>query len=90
MDLGAASDNDFRFLGKSRLINPKYSVMAKSNQCDTLSRVVLHPIGDLKTRLLRRLCVANARNSGAIAVPQWANPALIRRNIHRFDESHQE
>ena len=48
--------------------------------------VVLHPICDLKTRLFRRLCVANARNSGAIAVLC----ALIRRKIHRFYESHQE
>ena len=48
------------------------------------SSVVLHPIGDLKARLFRRLCVANVRNSGAIAAPQLANPALIRRKIHRF------
>ena len=46
--------------------------------------VVLHPICDLNTRLFRRLFVANARNSGAIAVLQLANPALIRRKIHRF------
>ena len=61
-------------------------VQGRSLPLELLASVVLHPIRDLKTRLFRRLCVANARNSGAIAVLC----ALIRRKIHRFYESHQE